>query len=32
VEEAKSDADTQWPLDQLESLLRSVKAIREAFI
>ena len=32
VEEAKSDADTQWPLDQLESLLRSVKAIRAAFI
>ena len=30
VDEAKSDAATQWPLDQLESLLRSVKAIKEA--
>jgi len=32
VNEAKSDAATQWPLDQLESLLRSVKAIRAALI
>jgi len=32
VDEAKSDAATQWPLDQLESLLRSVKAIKEAVI
>jgi 2-dehydro-3-deoxyphosphooctonate aldolase (KDO 8-P synthase) len=29
VNEAKSDAATQWPLDQLESLLTELKAIRE---
>ena len=30
VNEAKSDAATQWPLDQLESLLTDLKAIRES--
>ena len=30
VEEAKSDAATQWPLDQTESLLMSLMRIREA--
>ncbi|MEA1880810.1 MAG: 3-deoxy-8-phosphooctulonate synthase [Candidatus Marinimicrobia bacterium] len=30
VDEAKSDAPTQWPLDQLEDLLRSLKRIHEA--
>ena len=30
VSEAKSDATTQWPLDQLESLLHSLKSIRES--
>jgi 2-dehydro-3-deoxyphosphooctonate aldolase (KDO 8-P synthase) len=30
VEAAKSDAATQWPLDQLEELLVSIKRIREA--
>ena len=30
VSEAKSDAATQWPLDQLESLLIDLKAIRES--
>ena len=30
VNEAKSDAATQWPLDQLESLLIDLKAIRES--
>ena len=30
VNEAKSDAATQWPLDQLEDLLVSIKRIREA--
>ncbi|MDP7565133.1 MAG: 3-deoxy-8-phosphooctulonate synthase [Candidatus Marinimicrobia bacterium] len=30
VEAAKSDAATQWPLDQLEELLMSIKRIREA--
>ena len=30
VENAKSDAATQWPLDQLEELLIQVKRIREA--
>jgi 2-dehydro-3-deoxyphosphooctonate aldolase (KDO 8-P synthase) len=30
VNEAKSDAATQWPLDQLESLLTELKAIRES--
>jgi 2-dehydro-3-deoxyphosphooctonate aldolase (KDO 8-P synthase) len=29
VSEAKSDSATQWPLDQLESLLINLKAIRE---
>ncbi len=28
--EAKSDAATQWPLDQLESLLVSLQKIHEA--
>lgn len=30
VSEAKSDATTQWPLNQLESLLQSLKSIRES--
>ncbi|MEE9572809.1 MAG: 3-deoxy-8-phosphooctulonate synthase, partial [Candidatus Neomarinimicrobiota bacterium] len=30
VENARSDAATQWPLDQLEELLVQVKRIREA--
>ncbi|MFQ6678264.1 MAG: 3-deoxy-8-phosphooctulonate synthase [Fidelibacterota bacterium] len=30
VAEAKSDAATQWPLDQLKDLLISIKRIREA--
>jgi len=30
VDEAKSDAATQWPLDQLEDLLISLKRIHEA--
>lgn len=30
VAEAKSDATTQWPLDQLESLLIELKSIKEA--
>ena len=32
VDEAQSDAATQWPLDKLESLLTAVKNIREAFL
>lgn len=32
VEKAKSDAATQWPLDQLEELLIKVKSIREIVI
>ncbi len=32
VEVAKSDAATQWPLDQLEDLLVSIKRIREAVL
>lgn len=32
VEAAKSDAATQWPLDQLEELLVSIKRIREAVL
>ena len=30
VSEAKSDAATQWPLEQLESLLINLIAIRES--
>ncbi len=30
VDHAKSDKATQWPLDQLEGILQSVKRIREA--
>ena len=30
VNEAKSDATTQWPLGQLELLLTDLKAIRES--
>ena len=30
VENAKSDASTQWPLEQLESVLRSLIKIRDA--
>ena len=32
VEHAKSDATTQWPLGQLESLLLKLKSIREAVV
>ncbi len=32
VENAKSDSATQWPLDQLESILVKVKHLREAVI
>ena len=30
VNNAKSDASTQWPLEKLESLLISVKNIRDS--
>ena len=30
VNSAMSDAATQWPLDELESLLQKIKSIREA--
>ena len=30
INSAKSDAATQWPLDELESLLQKIKSIREA--
>tara|TARA_Y100001970_G_C14181349_1_gene830014 strand:+ start:744 stop:1550 length:807 start_codon:yes stop_codon:yes gene_type:complete len=30
VNESKSDASTQWPIDQLESLLFSLKSIRDS--
>ncbi len=32
VKHAKSDATTQWPLDQLEILLQNLKSIREAIL
>jgi 2-dehydro-3-deoxyphosphooctonate aldolase (KDO 8-P synthase) len=32
INEAKSDATTQWPLDKLESLLLKLKSIREAVL
>ena len=32
VVQAKSDAATQWPLDQIENLLVSLMRIREAVI
>ena len=32
VENAKSDASTQWPLEELRALLISIKAIRESII
>jgi len=32
VKNAKSDSATQWPLDQLENLLKQVKRIREAIL
>ena len=32
VEFAKSDASTQWPLDQLKNLLISIKAVRESIL
>ena len=32
VENAKSDASTQWPLEELRTLLISIKAIRESII
>ena len=32
VKNAKSDAATQWPLDQLENLLKQVKYLREAIL
>ena len=32
VEKAKSDATTQWPLDNLLKLLLQLKAIRESLI
>ena len=32
VESAKSDASTQWPLEELRTLLISIKAIRESII
>jgi len=32
VENAKSDSATQWPLDQLENLLKQVKHLRDAVV
>ena len=32
VDQALSDASTQWPLDQLESVLVSMLAFRETYL
>jgi 2-dehydro-3-deoxyphosphooctonate aldolase (KDO 8-P synthase) len=32
ISDAKSDSTTQWPLDQLESLLIKLKSIREVIL
>ena len=32
IKEAKSDASTQWPIDELESLLFSLKSIHDSLL